>query len=149
MITEEDKREVKKLAKLYGVKCYFYESKSHFHGYWTRRNNSINLNTIGTYEGTERDKSHLLGCFFHELGHTICYANDWYYNYHNDHLLKNNKNSKRLLRRIALRAERFVDKVGGKEFIKHYPDLSYPYFYSSKYAVDIFRKYYIEKHYKL
>lgn len=148
MITEEDKREVKKLARLYKVKVFFYEARSPFYGYWNRRDNSINLNVVSfRTDGKERDRRILLSCFFHELGHTICYENKWYYNYHYEHTLKKNKKTKALLRRIALRAERFVDKIAGKEFDKHYPTLKYPYFYNDPLAVEVFRKHYIQKNY--
>lgn len=148
MITEEDKDEVKKLAKLYGVKLHFFENTGPYFGYWNRRDNSVNLNTISVHRnGQERSKSNFLGCFFHELGHTICYDKGLYYNYHNDNLLKKNKKNRSLIRRIALRAERFVDKIGAVEFKKKYPHLQYPYFYNNTEAIAVFRLNYLEKNY--
>jgi len=75
--------------------------------------------------------------FFHELAHVWCYDHDKYYIYHNDALP--HKQLGDYIRRMGLRIERYVDKVGKKLMKQYFPRMRYLPAYKSKTDVQFYK----------
>lgn len=67
---------------------------------------------------------------FHELAHIECYDSKKYYIYHHEPLTKVEMFS--YMKKMALRVERFVDKLGEFNMKKEFPDKIYMRSYESK-----------------
>lgn len=74
-------------------------------------------------------KEHFCSAFFHELGHSICRNNGTYRNYH----------SVKMCKKTALRAERYVDKLG-EELHNSFLDTKYHRAYRSREDVKWFKQ---------
>ena len=80
--------------------------------------------------------------FFHEIAHIWCYRNERYIRYHTD------DGDNKYMHRIALRAERFVDKIGKKLMSDLFCDITYlPQYDDPEDVVDLKR--WLDKTYPL
>src|ERR1700733_6503465 len=62
-------------------------------------------------------------CLLHEFIHILCYDHKKYFNYHGCQV------GDPIVRKIGLKAERYVDKVAAKLFKQFFPELTYVYGY--------------------
>lgn len=83
---------------------------------------------------------------FHELAHFYCWDNDIYYEYHADRLPK--KEMAKYIRKMGLKAERFVDTMGEKLMKEYGFKMKYVKAYRSKEDVKWYKDW-IEEHYPL
>lgn len=79
-----------------------------------------------------------LSILFHEICHIICYRNKIFWNYHNP-VSPNEKKAK-----IALRAERFVDKMAKNKLKKYDPDCMFFESYIDPDSAQWMRDYYLK-----
>jgi len=83
---------------------------------------------------------------FHEIAHIYCWDNDIYYTYHADNLPK--KEMAKYIRKMGLKVERFVDKLG-EELMKEYGfNMRYVRAYRSKEDIKWYKDW-IDKEYPL
>jgi len=82
----------------------------------------------------------------HELCHCICFQKKLYYNYHN--LEPSNTKELRRFRRIAYKAERFVDKMAAKMMEDYFPGMPYKYQYFDKHDKKWFYEEFLDRYYK-
>ena len=81
---------------------------------------------------------------FHELAHLYCYDNDLYYIFHNDSLP--DKEMKKYMKKMGVRAEKFVDKKGKELMKKFFPKIPFVGAYDDPKNV-VWLKKWIEKNY--
>ena len=77
---------------------------------------------IGIGKGVCQGESYMLSMFFHELGHHVAYTNKKYIIYHEfaeDFVHEETVERMKIFVRTALKAERYVDKIG-QELMKQY-----------------------------
>jgi hypothetical protein len=126
------KQIIRSLSKQYKVKTTFSKSiKSRgLSRYWRR---AITINS--TCKPIEQ-----LSVFFHELGHTYCYDNGLWQNYHVDKCPDDmTLEEKWLCYNTAIKAERWIDKWGEEEMKKHFPNLTFVKSYESRETVKQFK----------
>lgn len=120
------------ILKTYGVNKVFLASNLDY-SYAKCKEGEI---VIGLKNVDINNRRELLSTMFHEAAHIVNYNNNKYYKYHHD------LGGKKYLRRIALRAERYTDKVGRKLMKEHYPDVRYLAGYRTKENQQWLRDYY-------
>lgn len=128
--------------KKYGLKkvVWFNNKKGWYYACCKYRLGIIYINKFFWDERPKKRKSTL----FHELGHIYCYKNGIYKSYHfGDKKLT--KRDNQLIRRIGLRAERWVDRWAKKEMKKYFPKERYDESYIKKKNVDIYKKNYLSQ----
>ena len=75
--------------------------------------------------------------FFHEIAHIWCYDNDKYYEYHAETLPI--REYTRYIRKVGLRAERYVDSIGKKLMKEYFPYIKHRPTYQSEEDVKSYR----------
>lgn len=109
---------IKKLARHYKVRVYFYKKFNGLGGYYNTQTHSIHI---------WRGKQDHLSVFFHELGHHHCNMNGIWPAYHNGFVYTRKKLSAFML--TAYKAERWVDRWAQKEMMKFFPKRRYSGYY--------------------
>ena len=118
-------RELRQLSRHFGVRLRFRPD-------WTEREafNNDGLIEISTgYPNITR--ADIISFFFHECGHEYCKKNNKFKAYHTPKF-RYTKKEKLAIMRTALRAERYVDKIGQKLMKEYYPNEKYTVSYKSK-----------------
>ncbi len=87
-----------------------------------------------------------LSTVFHELWHCICYQRGLYSNYHHEYRLMTRKETDKV-RRIGLKAERFVDKKAGEMMSAYFPDVPYQFGYTGNKGKAWYYRYFLDKNY--
>lgn len=128
------KSTILRLAKLYKVKVEFKKDGQEWIGLYFVKTNTIQINT-------SYSQRHYLKAFFHELGHHHCVKNKIWTTYHRISSKFKTLNEYNRFRRVALKAERWVDNWGKKECAKHFPNYFYPETYKNYYAVKLLTTY--------
>lgn len=128
------------VLKLYNVNLYFTQMNAGGYADIDKRRIFINYKELSNLK-------YFLGTLFHELAHIICSDECLYNNYHN-------KEPKTLIeikkfRRIALKAERFVDKKADKLMKQYYPIIPYDYRYKTNEDKKWYYKNFLNKNYSL
>jgi hypothetical protein len=124
-------QEMKRLAKMYGAcrvnfnKSIDFSAEANGHTRHITINSKLVDNIFFDPKNRRKHLSILISTLFHELGHLHCIFNDLWYNYHRDE-------SYYLVKKVALKAERWVDKWGMKEMRKFYPKLPFDKAYETK-----------------
>jgi hypothetical protein len=91
---------------------------------------------IGTKNN--RTKNELICTTFHEIAHILNYRNHKFFRYHSGKWLP-----KSYYRKVALKAERYTDKVAAKLMKKIHPTIKYDYSYTySENTINAMRNYY-------
>ncbi len=129
-MTPEIQEELQRIAQEYNVHVVFRKwRKGNPGGTW-----QVNRITIYCRPGLSR--TWYLSTLFHELGHLYCYQNGLWKNYH---LTRSNIHK---IRKIALKAERYVDKHACNTLKKYDPAIEYHMFYSKPGAPEFLKNYY-------
>lgn len=76
-----------------------------------------------------KSKAWFYSLLFHELAHIECYDKGIYYIFHHD--TYSGKKMYRYMKKMALKAERYVDKLGKKNMKIYLPDLKHEGAYDS------------------
>lgn len=130
----------KKATKL----CAAYDSTISF-GY-TGEGSEVDVNDrhiiIDLYE--IKDLNTFWSMVFHELAHMYCYDNEIFYTYHYENLTE--KEMGKYIRKMGLKIERFVDRLGMKLMKEHGFEIDYVPAYLSKEDVEWYKQW-IEKTY--
>ena len=116
-------KKAREIAKEYGVRVYFRNAKNYDCSLADPNDRTIQV-LYG--EGVP----HFWSTFFHELAHIYCADNNLYKKYNTNF----NKLSKKYLRKIVLRAERFCDKIGAKLMKSHNFSYKYEGLYEEKWV---------------
>lgn len=124
------RRELLLIAHSYSIKIRFVKQKT-TSGLCFFKAGMIWINP----EIDRRDEA--LSVLFHEICHMICYRKKLYWNYHNPKA-SNKKKSK-----IAVKAERFVDKMAKKELYLYDPECMFFESYQDNESAKWLKNYYL------
>jgi hypothetical protein len=138
-ITTKDFKKVTDLCKFYNTKVMFG-----YTGEGSEVDVEERLIVIDLLE--IKNIRYLWSIVFHELAHIYCYDNDIYRIYHEDTLPE--KEMAKYVRKMGLRIERYVDKIGSKLMKEHGFTFRYVPAYNNKKDVKWFRKW-IEENYPM
>lgn len=125
------RRELTKIAKNYKVKIRFQKQKT-TSGLTFFETETIYINP----ELERRDES--LSVLFHEICHIICYRTHKFHNYHNPEV------DRKIKAKIALRAERFVDKMAKKELYNYDSEVMFWESYQDPESAKWLKEYYLK-----
>lgn len=130
------KQLVKLAKKEYGLKKLVWKSPYPYTGAAYSNEGKIILNR--KTRGGSKNLNLRICTFFHELGHIHCYRNNLWMNFHFIHADAKKKKVDTSVR-IALKAERWVDRWAAKEMKKYFPNIKYHWPYSDKQRIKDFK----------
>ena len=120
------KEVISEIENEYDISIKFRKMDDGFNGRANFESNTIFINQL-----IFKDKSWLLQCIFHELGHFYCYRNGIYKSYHiRKHIPDMTPEEKKAKIRVGIKAEKWVDKWAEIELKKWFPRLKYVHKYS-------------------
>lgn len=131
---EITKDEIKKIEKLYNIKVVrkpFYKYKMNVGALAYSDLREIHI----CY--TIKNRREALNLIFHELGHQYCYDNNKFVNYHKMTTLAK-------IKKIAVRAERYVEKIAAKLLNSYDSSIPYEKIYDTKEAQQELLQYHID-----
>ena len=114
------------IAEEWNVQCMFSWTGDYCEVDVESRVITMDLNEV-------KNINHFWSLFFHELGHIWCWDNNKYDTYHSESVYP--EELPKYMRRMALRVEKYVDKVGAKLMKDYFPA------YASKENIKWFQKY--------
>lgn len=137
MLEKEWRKELRYIASTYGAKVIFRSFKVDrygvfFKGTYSHKKRRISINNLIS------DPDEAISILFHEIGHLICHEKGLFWYYHNLSEFITIESFKKY-KRTALRAERFVDKMGKTMAQKYLPDINYIPGYQDKIIAKCFR----------
>lgn len=140
--TKRDQKIVSELAQSLGVsRVYFAKRDLGCRGY-CYYNDKTNWFSITIDIRRHTDRRDLYSTLMHEISHGICFQQRIYPKYHIGQEFKQlTRKEKASLRRTALRAELYVDRMGERMFRLFFPELRYRRGYRTKNSQEFLRLY--------
>lgn len=142
-VTKKDIKDARDFLKTFGVRMHFKPVCGGGQAdYW---NNLIEISPK-----KKRTLHAFWGIVLHELWHCLCYQQGLYKNYHYDtNGRPKTKKELQRFRRIAYKAERFVDKKAKEMMNDYFPGMPYDYGYVDKADKEWYYKNYLDKYYSI
>ena len=139
-IRESDKKHIREFLKQFNIRLH--HKKISCGGEADYCNGIVIINSRGM------SMHKYLSMAMHELWHCLCYRQGLYSNYHYDKYPKTKKQIIKF-RRIAFKAEKFVDKKAEQMMRDYFPDIPYEHGYKDSKDKEWYYKHYLDKYYPL